>query len=263
MNNNTKNTNLMDNKIYELMTSKVRELNVNIDNNLDAYLGEVANSRKIRNNIIDNIRKDALSINEFISNFNLNVKPHYIAEALSTNPDQDILELMACRTGNMLDDDAMLIPTHRVVRIDDEYVTAPDDMYFDDVNFQNDSSDDKDCDDIEPQEDDSDIDEEDLIMLPGKQTSLSDYLDEIDVSAVYDDIDRGKVDVLSEPDEPEEPEEKVLRKTRKPKRTRTYTIAISSSIEDDDDAKYTFQTTLYVTPKGELVNDNEMQLNIR
>ena len=113
-------TNNNNDKIYDLMSSKVREMNNNIETNLNAYIAEVANSRQIRTNIIDNIRKDAESINEFIDTFNLKVKPHYIAEALSKNPDEDILKILEQRSGNVLDDDnTFTLPQGQYIETDD------------------------------------------------------------------------------------------------------------------------------------------------
>ncbi|MBR7091227.1 MAG: hypothetical protein IKC79_02100 [Clostridia bacterium] len=231
--------NQKDNKIYELMTSKVRELNHNIDTNLNTYITEVANSRAIRSNILDNIRKDAISVNEFISGFNLTeIQPHYIAEALAKNPNQNILDIMTARYDNMLDDDKVVNVPYHTVRFVEEYTATPaQDMYYDDVNYQGEES-------------------EKIATptqgLPGKQTTLSDYLGEVDISPMLDDVDA----IFDTPDTPPAPA-----KDKRPRRT--YTLVIDNEIQDNKDARYIIQTTLYVSPKGEIAEQNNTDMRIR
>lgn len=223
--------NKQSNKIYELMTNTVRELNNNIDNNLNAYLGEVANSRSIRTNILDNIRKDAENINDFIANFNLDIKPHYIAEELLKNPNQNILDLMEKRSGNILDDN--------------KWFNLPSDNYID--------AETRNIDDVqEDQEENSDTDEEQ--QKNSTMPKTPDILDEVETAPNNDDNNSEDNNQSETADETS---------TKLNNRKRRYSLIIDNRVDDEKDAKYRLKTILYVTPKGEILSDDNSDLYIR
>lgn len=262
-----------DNKIYELMSKKVRELNNRIDTNLNTYISEVAHSRAIRSNILDNIQKDAASINDFIEGFQLqNIKRHYIAEALAKDPNQDILDIMSKRCDNILDDDRVItLPNQEPVIIQNgeinegsSVVDGTADVYTDgeEVSVDIESVD---TDSTESTEDDNaeQDNQENVAQDIESDTVNAEDNDEAEDTEQESQEDSDKssdalindTPVTSTDADTEATAESATIKPKQPKRT--YSLVIDHNVDDNESGRYTIVTTIYVTPRGKVVDEND------